>query len=79
GIVDLMGALAYGELSAFDRMAEDARTAPTLAGRAALARMAAAEMGHYALLETYLAERGHSLEEAMRPFAAGFDAFHAST
>ncbi|MDR6598247.1 ferritin-like fold-containing protein [Saccharothrix longispora] len=79
GVVDLMGALAYGELSAFDRMAEDARTAPTLAGRAALARMAAAEMGHYALLEAYLAERGHSLEEAMRPFAAGFDAFHAST
>ncbi|MGM1060177.1 ferritin-like fold-containing protein [Saccharothrix sp. Mg75] len=79
GVVDLMGTLAYGELSAFDRMAEDARTAPTLAGRAALSRMAAAEIGHYVLLETYLAERGHSLEEAMRPFAAGFDAFHAST
>ena len=34
--VDLLGVLAYGELSAFDRLAEDARTAPTLAGRAAL-------------------------------------------
>ncbi|MFI9011272.1 ferritin-like fold-containing protein [Actinosynnema sp. NPDC053489] len=79
GVVDLLGALAYGELSAFDRLAEDARTAPTLAGRAALSRMAAAEIGHYGLLERYLAERGHSLEEAMRPFAAGFDAFHAST
>jgi hypothetical protein len=79
GIVDLLGALAYGELSAFDRMAEDARSAPTLAGRAALAQMAAAEIGHYALLERYLADRGHSIEEAMRPFAAGFDAFHAST
>ncbi len=79
GIVDLLGALAYGELSAFDRMAEDARSAPTLAGRAALAQMAAAEIGHYALLEQYLADRGHSLEEAMRPFASGFDAFHAST
>ncbi|MFC6092174.1 ferritin-like fold-containing protein [Saccharothrix lopnurensis] len=79
GVVDLLGAIAYGELSAFDRMAEDARTAPTLAGRAALSRMAAAEIGHYALLDRYLAERGRSLEEAMRPFAAGFDAFHAST
>ncbi|MFE2758195.1 ferritin-like fold-containing protein [Actinosynnema sp. NPDC059335] len=79
GVVDLLGALAYGELSAFDRLAEDARTAPTLAGRAALSQMAAAEIGHYALLDRYLAERGHSLEEAMRPFAAGFDAFHAST
>ncbi|QQQ77267.1 hydroxylase [Saccharothrix sp. 6-C] len=79
GVVDLLGALAYGELSAFDRLAEDARTAPTLAGRAALSQMAAAEIGHYALLDRYLAERGHSLEEAMRPFAAGFDGFHAST
>ncbi|MBB5807780.1 hypothetical protein F4560_007548 [Saccharothrix ecbatanensis] len=79
GIVDLLGALAYGELSAFDRMAEDARSAPTLAGRAALAQMAAAEIGHYALLERYLGDRGHSIEEAMRPFAVGFDAFHAST
>ncbi|MFE9743359.1 ferritin-like fold-containing protein [Saccharothrix saharensis] len=79
GVVDLLGALAYGELSAFDRLAEDARTAPTLAGRAALSQMAAAEIGHYALLDRYLAERGHSLEEAMRPFVAGFDGFHAST
>ncbi|WP_158849259.1 ferritin-like fold-containing protein [Saccharothrix deserti] len=79
GVVDLLGALAYGELSAFDRMAEDARTAPTLAGRAALAQMAAAEIGHFTLIEQYLADRGHSLEEAMRPFAAGFDAFHTST
>ncbi|NUT53749.1 MAG: hydroxylase [Saccharothrix sp.] len=79
GVVDLLGAIAYGELSAFDRLAEDARTAPTLAGRAAWSRMAAVEIGHYARLESYLAERGHSLEEAMRPFAAGFDTFHAST
>ena len=33
-IVDLLGALAYGELSAFDRLADDARMAPTLVGRA---------------------------------------------
>lgn len=50
GVVDLLGVLAYSELSAFDRLAEDARTAPSLAGRAALASMAAAEMGHYGLL-----------------------------
>jgi hypothetical protein len=30
--VDLLGVLAYGELSAFDRLAEDARAAPTLPG-----------------------------------------------
>ncbi len=79
GVVDLLGALAYGELSAFDRMAEDARTAPTLAGRAALSAMAAAEIGHFTLIERYLADHGHVLEVAMRPFVPGFDGFHAST
>ncbi|MCS7479715.1 ferritin-like domain-containing protein [Umezawaea endophytica] len=79
GVVDLLGALAYGELSAFDRLAEDARTAPTLAGRADLSAMAAAEIGHYAQLERYLAERGVVIEDVMRPFVAGFDNFHSST
>ncbi|MEU4807105.1 ferritin-like fold-containing protein [Actinosynnema sp. NPDC023587] len=79
GVVDLLGALAYGELSAFDRLAEDARTAPTLAGRADLSAMAAAEIGHYTLIERYLADQGHVLEDVMDPFVAGFDAFHTST
>ena len=52
-IIDLLGALAYGELSAFDRLADDARMAPTLDGRAHMSAMAAVEMGHY----TALAER----------------------
>ncbi|WP_188984910.1 ferritin-like fold-containing protein [Saccharopolyspora thermophila] len=79
GVIDLLAALAYGELSAFDRLAEDARSAPTLSGRAALASMAAAEIGHYRLLEEHLAERGVAVDEAMQPFAAPFDAFNAST
>ncbi|WP_016697559.1 ferritin-like fold-containing protein [Actinoalloteichus spitiensis] len=79
GVVDLLGVLAYGELSAFDRLAEDARTAPTLAGRAALANMAAAEMGHYRRLEEYLRTVDVPIEDAMRPFAKPFDDFHAST
>ncbi|WP_020668016.1 ferritin-like fold-containing protein [Amycolatopsis nigrescens] len=79
GVVDLLGVLAYGELSAFDRMAEDARTAPTLAGRAALASMAAAEIGHYDLLVKHLAGYGVAIEDAMTPFVAHIDAWHAST
>ncbi len=79
GVADLLGVLAYGELSAFDRLAEDARSAPTLAGRAALSSMAAAEIGHYQLLERYLADHGVAIEDAMGPFAAAFDAFNAST
>jgi 1,2-phenylacetyl-CoA epoxidase catalytic subunit len=79
GIVDLLGVLAYGELSAFDRLAEDARTAPTLRGRAALATMAAAEIGHYRLLEQHLAGLGVDVVDAMAPFVAPIDAWHAST
>lgn len=79
GVTDLLGVLAYGELSAFDRLAEDARTAPTLRGRAALAAMAAAEIGHYGRLERHLAEHGIAVEDAMTPFVAHIDAFHAST
>ncbi len=79
GVVDLLGVLAYGELSAFDRLAEDARTAPSIAGRAALSAMAAAEMGHYQRIERYLAEHDVDVQEAMRPFIGHFDTWHAST
>ncbi|NNG34197.1 hydroxylase [Nakamurella sp. DB0629] len=79
GVVDLLGVLAYGELSAFDRMAADARYAPTFAGRVALAQMASAEMGHFQLLSDYLATHGRSVEEAMAPFAGPIEAFHDST
>ncbi|ALG06719.1 ferritin-like fold-containing protein [Kibdelosporangium phytohabitans] len=79
GVVDLLGVLAYGELSAFDRLSEDARSAPTLAGRAALAVMAAAEIGHYSKIEQYLTEHGVRPTEAMEPFIQHFEAFHAST
>ena len=79
GVVDLLGVLAYGELSAFDRLSEDARTAPTLSGRAALSAMAAAEMGHYSRIERFLAGHDIDVQEAMRPFIAHFDTWHAST
>lgn len=79
GIIDLLGVLAYGELSAFDRLAEDARGAPTLSGRAAMAMMAAAEIGHFVLLERRLDDLGISVDHAMAPFVRSFDEFHAST
>jgi hypothetical protein len=78
-VVDLLGVLAYAELTAFDRLAEDARLAPTLEGRAALARMAAAEIGHHGRLQERLAELGADPTAAMAPFVAALDAFHEST
>ena len=79
GVVDLLGVLAYGELTAFDHLAADARLAPTLTGRAALSDMAAAELHHFRLLAGRLQELGVDPEEAMRPFIAPLDAFHDST
>lgn len=79
GVSELLAVLAYGEISAFYRLAEDARMAPALAGRVALARMAGAEMRHFETLETALAERGLDVFEAMAPFAAPLDDYHAST
>lgn len=77
--VDLLGVLAYGELTGFDRLADDARLAPTLAGHAALATMAAAEMAHYARLAGRIGEMGADPEQAMRPFVRALDEFHDST
>lgn len=77
--VELLGVLAYGELSAFDRLAEDARTAPTLAGRAQLSTMAAAEIGHFRLLEEHLGAVGVPVADAMAPFVSLIDSYHAST
>lgn len=78
-VVDLLGVLAYGELTAFDRLAVDARMAPTLNGRAALAAMAAAEIGHFQRLHARLTELGADPDAAMAPFVAPLDAFHDST
>jgi 1,2-phenylacetyl-CoA epoxidase catalytic subunit len=70
GTIDLLGVLAYGELTAFDRLSEDARMAPTLAGRAALSRMAAVEIGHHGMLADRIVELGADPSEAMAPFVA---------
>jgi len=79
GVVDLLGALAYGELTAFERLAEDATMAPTLLDKAELATMASAEFGHFAKLRERLRELGVDPYAAMEPFRATFDNFHAHT
>ncbi|KJY37548.1 MULTISPECIES: ferritin-like fold-containing protein [unclassified Streptomyces] len=78
-VLDLLGALAYGELSAFERLAEDAKLAPGLADKAELARMASAEFQHYQRLHDRLAEIGAEPEEAMRPFVEPLELFHRMT
>jgi hypothetical protein len=78
-IVDLLGALAYGELSAFDRLSADARLAPAMDGRVALSRQAVLEFGHYQALAERLTELGVDPHTAMAPFVAALDEFHELT
>jgi hypothetical protein len=78
-VVDLLGALAYGELSAFDRLADDARLAPSLAGRTEMSAMAAVEFGHYQRLADRLTELGAQPDVAMAPFVAALETFHSLT
>ena len=78
-VVDLLGAIAYGEMSAFERLAEDSKMSPTLADKAELARMASTEFGHFEGLRQRLADLGADPFEAMAPFEKPFDAFHART
>ncbi|MDR8412717.1 ferritin-like fold-containing protein [Nonomuraea sp. 3-1Str] len=80
GVVDLLGVLAYAELSAFARMTEDAASlAPSLADRAALSELALAEYAHFRLLRDQLAELGADPEEAMSPFVEALDGWHTQT
>ena len=55
-VVDLFAVLAYGELTAFERLAADAAMAPTIDDKAALAGMATAEYRHFLVLRDRLAE-----------------------
>jgi hypothetical protein len=77
--VDLLGVLAYAELTAFERLAVDASLAPSLADKAALGAMAVAEFGHYQVLHERLAAIGVDSTVAMAPFVGQLDAFHDST
>lgn len=78
-VTDLVGALAYGELTAFERLAADATFAPSLADEAALGAMAVAEYGHFTRLRDFLLARGTDPGAAMAPFVSALDAFHEQT
>ncbi|MET1058356.1 MAG: ferritin-like fold-containing protein [Nocardioides sp.] len=78
-VVDLLGAIAYGEVSAFERLAEDSKLAPTLEDKVALAAMASAEFGHLARLRERLTELGADPFAAMAPFQKPIDEFHEHT
>lgn len=78
-VVDLLGAIGYGQLSAFERLAEDATLAPSIADKVAIATLASREVNNLTRLRERLTQLGADPDEAMAPFAAPLEAFHAHT
>jgi hypothetical protein len=79
GAVDLLGVLAYGELTTYQSLAVHAFSAPDLAARVALCRYAAADFEHVRRLEARLVELGSTLERAMAPFTVVIDDLNRRT
>jgi hypothetical protein len=78
-VVDLLGALAYGELTGFSRLGADADLAPTLTTKAEMARLAVVKFQHYEALRGRLERLGVDADAAMEPFVVALDAFHERT
>ena len=78
-VVDLLGVIAYGELSAFERLVDDAKLAPTIRDKVEMSGMASLEFGHVARLHDRIRELGGDPFDAMEPFEAPIDLFHVHT
>lgn len=79
GTIELLGAIAYGAISGFTRMAADSEMASDLGLKRALAGMAVKEFHNHELLVDRVVALGGDPIEAMAPFEPAFEAFHART
>jgi len=79
GVNELFALLAYGEVAAFYRLTDEARMAPDLQGRINMARMAAAEMGHFDVVRNALEARGVDVPAAMVRYASALEQYHRLT
>lgn len=78
-VIDLLGAISYGEITAFERLADDAKLAPTLQDKVDIATLASTEFGHVHQLHRRIRDLGGDPFEAMAPFRTPIDLFHEHT
>jgi tRNA-(MS[2]IO[6]A)-hydroxylase (MiaE)-like len=78
-VVDLLGAIAYGEISAFERLAEDGKLAPTLEDKVEIAGMASTQFSRVGPLHDRIRALGTDPFAAMAPFREALDLFHEHT
>ena len=75
-VIDLLGVLAFSELVAFERTANDAKFAPTVADKISLGSMAVSEYQHYQSVSARIVELGADPIVAMEPFVEPLTQFH---
>ena len=78
-MIDLLALLAYASLVGFFRLSDDAALAESLADKSELGELAVTQFGHFRLLRAELERQHADPWQAMRPFVAAVDAFHART
>lgn len=79
GIVEFLGLLAYGEISACERLSEDAKMAPDLRLKSEITTMAMSEFSHFTKLRDRLVEMGEDPFAIMTQFSGTFERFHRKT
>lgn len=76
-VINLLGLLAYGELTSFEEMARGARHAPNVLDKAEMSKFATGEFAHYDKIEKRLTSLGADPVAAMEPFVSAVNGYHA--
>ena len=75
-LVQVLGAVAYGELKAYEGAKAEAEAAPDEATRKRFRKVAAEELRHHKGFVARLEAMGADPERAMRPYRVAFDRYH---
>lgn len=75
-LVQVLGAVAYGELKAYEEAKADAAAASDEASRHRFRKVAAEELRHYKGFVARLEKMGADPERAMRPYRVALDRYH---
>jgi len=78
-LVQVLGAVAYGELKAYEGAKLDAQNASTEADRRHFKKVAAEELRHHKGFVARLEAMGADPERAMKPYKTALDRYHSST
>jgi rubrerythrin len=76
-LVQVLGAVAYGELKAYEKASSNADLAPDEATRRRFRKVAAEELRHYKGFTRRLESLGADPDRAMRPYRVPLDRYHS--